>query len=463
MSKKLVVRDNILILLVFCTWAVISCSKKEFLEEIPSSDIFIPSTLNDFQAVLDADLIMGETPMMGELSADNYYISNTFYNSLRTRERTCYTWEADIYQYNDYTIEDWNIPYQQVFYANVVLDGLDKVQTNSDNQAQWNSIYGSALFIRAYAFYNLAQIFSPAYDRNISAEENMFGIPLRESSNIDHVPRSTLTETYDFITSSLKESASRLPVEIDTTHLNRPSKAAAYALLARVYLSMREYDNALIYADSCLSLHNSLINFNSINLITSFPFQRMNAETIYQSRLLGATNVLKAVVAPFCFVDSNLYKSYSPNDRRKSIFFSETMNLKGSYTGSLFMFTGLATDEVLCIKAECLARAGNVIEAMNTLNQLLESRWDNGTFSPLDAANEQEALNIILEERRKELPFRGVRWSDLRRLNKEGWNITLRRDIDGNLIELPPNSRKYVLPLPDDIVEFTRFSQYSRN
>lgn len=454
--------NHIILLLIFAG-ILGSCNKKEFLEEIPSSDIFVPTTLNDFQAILDADVVMSETPMMGEISADNYYISNSFFHSLNTRERTCYVWEEDIYQFNDNTIEDWNKPYQQVFYANVVLDGIEKIEASSINQAQWNSVYGGALFIRAYAFHNIAQVFSPPYDKNISAEDNLYGIPLRKSPNIDHVPRSTVIETYDFIVNSLKEAASRLPAAIDTNHLNRPTRAAAYAMLARVFLSMREYDKALIYADSCLDLHSSLIDYNTIGVSSPLPFPRKNVETIYQTRLLTTTNVLKALVTPFSFVDSNLYNSYDINDRRKSLFYTGAMNLKGSYSSSLFMFTGLATDEVYCIKAECLARLGQVADAMNTLNQLLENRWNIGTFTPVDAADAQEALEIILVERRKELPFRGVRWSDLRRLNKEGRNITLRRIVDGNIIELPPNSKKYVLPIPDDVSELSELPQYNRN
>jgi len=453
---------HILLLFIY-SCALVSCNKREFLEEIPSSDIFVPTTLDDFQALLDADIVMCETPMMGEISADNYRITDAFYNSLQTHERACYTWEENIYQYNELFIGDWNKPYEQVLYTNIVLDGLKKIKPGPGNQTQWNTVYGSALFMRAYAFYNLAQVFCPAFDKNISPHDNLYGIPLRQSANIGAVPRSTVTETYELITANLQEAASRLPIAIDAEHLNRPSRAAAYAMLARVYLSMREYDKALLYADSCLDLHNSLIDFNTINGSSSLPFLRNNPETLYQSRLLAATNILKAVVSPFCFVDSGLYNSYNENDLRKSIYYTSSMNLKGTYTGSVFLFSGLATDEIYCIKAECLARAGNVNGAMNTLNQLLEKRWAAGTFTPLVAANEQEALGIILEERRKELPFRGVRWSDLRRLNKEGWNITLRRFVNGNLVELPPNSKKYVLPLPNDVIEFTHFEQYGRH
>jgi hypothetical protein len=100
---------------------------------------------------------------------------------------------------------------------------------------------------------------------------------------------------------------------------------------------------------------------------------------------------------------------------------------------------------------------------MNVLNDLLVKRFKNGTFVPLTALNAIEALDMILAERRKELPFRGLRWSDLRRLNKEGENITIRRMVNGIMYELPPKSKKYVFLLPDNVVNRGHVEQYVRN
>jgi hypothetical protein len=127
------------------------------------------------------------------------------------------------------------------------------------------------------------------------------------------------------------------------------------------------------------------------------------------------------------------------------------------------MFSGLATDEVYLIKAECLARTGNYTQAMNVLNQLLVTRYKSGTFVPIVAANAQEALDTILAERRKELPFRGLRWSDLRRLNLEGRNIIVNRFVNGENYELLPKSNRYVLPIPENVKVLGQVEQYERN
>jgi hypothetical protein len=91
---------------------------------------------------------------------------------------------------------------------------------------------------------------------------------------------------------------------------------------------------------------------------------------------------------------------------------------------------------------------------MAELNTPLQNRWLQGTFTAVCAASSASALDIILVERRKELAFRGLRWTDLRRLNKEGRNISLTRLLNGSVYQLNPNSPDYILPIPPDVLGF---------
>jgi hypothetical protein len=446
---------------------LLGCHKKDFLNQKPSSDLFVPSTLQDFQALLDNDTYMSETPVLGELSSDNFYVKYPFWQTLTPKERNAYIWAPDIYQ-GIGSVGDWNFPYQQVFYANVVLDGIPKVAITSSNAQTWNTIKGSALFIRAYAFYNLAQIFAPVYDNNTADKPNS-GIPLRLNPNVDEAShRSTVNQTYTQILSDLLEAKDLLQDSVPVANLNRPSKPAAFAMLARVYLSMGMYGKAGAYADSCLHLHGDLIDYNTLSG-SPLPFNKSNQETLYQSKLLSSTDVLKGLIYKDCIVDTTLYRLYNKNDLRHSIFYtsppltdSTLINPKGSYNGSIFLFSGLATDEALLIRAECSVRLGNRSAGMSDLNSLLRKRWKTGTYVDTTADSDDAALNIILTERRKELPFRGLRWTDLRRLNKEGANITLTRSLNGQSYQLNPNSPLYVLPIPPDVIQLSNIPQNNR-
>jgi hypothetical protein len=67
-----------------------------------------------------------------------------------------------------------------------------------------------------------------------------------------------------------------------------------------------------------------------------------------------------------------------------------------------------------------------------------------------------------LLERRRELLFRGLRFTDLLRLNKEGYQIALLRNLNGQQYALPPNSPLYVLPIPPDEIALTGEEQNPR-
>ncbi|PTT01392.1 RagB/SusD family nutrient uptake outer membrane protein, partial [Pedobacter sp. HMWF019] len=366
----------------------------------------------------------------------------------------------------DTGISDWNLPYQTIFYANIVLEGLVKSDSASSTKGQY--LKGWALFSRAFAFYNLTRTFCKAYDA-ASANTDL-GIPLRLASAIDYLkPRASLKESYNQIFADLNESLSLLPSERPSANLNRPSKIAAYALLARISLDMRNYTAAEKYAEQALALYSKLIDYNVVSQTSMTPFSRTNDELICNYGQYGNYSYMTAnyVEAPDR-VSALLIALYAPSDLRLKVFYGQNADgsfyKKRGYNGNGFYpFTGLATDELYLIKAECLARRNETKSAMDKLNQLLALRFDKSkTFQPVNASSSADALTKILLERRKELVWRGMRWNDLKRLNKEGANITLSRVLNGITYTLPPNDSRYVFPIPNDEITLSGIEQNPR-
>jgi tetratricopeptide (TPR) repeat protein len=441
---------------------IFSC-KKDWIEVKSNKALDVPTTVSDFQALLDNSQYMNDQhPSMGEISADNYYLPNNTWQIWAFRN--AYVWAADIY--NNLTTDNvnWNYSYRQVFYSNIVLDDVDKVGADKINTAEWNNVKGSAYYFRADAFFNISQLYTKPYSLTFPDE---MGIPLRLNADPNgKSTRSTLQETYQQIISDLQNAVSYLPnIPLYKT---RPSKPAAYALLSRVYLVMKDYGKALQFSDSCLKLYNSLIDYNTLKSTVNYPIPGLNKEVIFQATmaddLVGTNNY---------FVDSNLYRSYDINDLRKVMFYktntSGQATFVGTYTGgtagstgSNRTFGGIATDEVYLMRAECHARTGNLTLAMNDLNSVMSKRWKTGTFVPFTATSTNEAMTHILRERRKETPFRGLRWLDLRRLNSDGANITLTRNLNGQVYTLAPNDPRYVLPIPPDVIATTDMIQNER-
>ena len=445
----------VLLLLVFISLG--GC--KKYLDEKPDGHLEIPSTLDDFQALIDRYQVMNiADPAAGEVSCDDYYLLTQDYLSLSDDTyRNMYTWQkSNLFLPAN---NEWFNLYRIVFTANTIVEGLDKINPSDTGEPNFSNVKGQALFARGKALFSVASIWSQAYDPNTGGID--LGIPIRLTSDFNKTSvRANITDTYNQIISDLKQAISLLPVK--QIHVIRSSKAAAYAMLARTYLAMRQYQSAGLYADSCLQLNNNLIDYNTLSATAAYPFIKFNGEVIYDSEMTTEPPINNTKAR----IDTLLYRSYSTNDLRKTLYYkagtNSTIVFKGSYGGSLVLFDGLATDEMYLIRAECYARSNGVTQAMQDLNLLLSKRYKTGTFTNLTASSGADALNKILIERRKELVMRGVRWTDIKRLNKESANIILTRNVNGQTFILPPNDLRYALPIPDDIIQLTGMPQNPR-
>jgi hypothetical protein len=68
-----------------------------------------------------------------------------------------------------------------------------------------------------------------------------------------------------------------------------------------------------------------------------------------------------------------------------------------------------------------------------------------------------------LAERRKELIYRGIRWSDLRRLNRDSrFGIILTKTLNGVTYSLLPNDKRYVLPIDEIEIRLSGIQQNNR-
>lgn len=441
----------ILFAMIAVSFLTISCEK--YLEEPSNKNLSTISSLDDIQAILNNFSWLNYAGASAqEVSADDYYINDADFASLAFEpNQRLYTWQKSTVFLDGSNGNDWMNLYRVVHTSNTALEKLSEMGSAGVNKAVVDNLKGQALVFRAISFLDAVQIWSPAYDKATASTDK--GIPLRLNSDFNEKSvRASVEESYARIISDLEEAVQLLPAS--QISVNRPSKAAAYGLLARTYLWMRDYQNAGLYADSCLKIKSTLINYNTLKATDTYSVKQHNVEIIFEkaSALGEVLAIGRAKITP------SLYNSYASNDLRKSIFFSNnangTVGFRGFYSGSQGIYSGITTNEMYLISAESRARGNKVTEAMTDLNTLLVARWKANTFIPLTAANESQALALILQERRKELLLRGFRWMDIKRLNKEGANISLSRAINGTTYTLLANDPGFALPLPDDIQSF---------
>ncbi len=438
----------------FMSLGLFSC--ENFLDERPSKSLATPTSLEDLQSLLDhVSFINGRSTDLIDLVADDFFVFAENYTPRSLDERLSFVWDKDARYGNG-----WASTYQgPIYQSNVVLDQLQYIQIKDADRAIADQIQGSALFHRAFGFLHLAQLYCRPYSITASSD---LGIVLRLKSDItENSVRATVQQTYDQILNDLKKAAELLPPQ--TPFPTRPSKAAAYAAIARTYLFMRDYTNAQLYSQMCLELTSELMDFNDLVPLGYPPVPRFNQETIFYNYCLASSGML---FPPRAKIDTVLYSQYESLDLRKRVYFYEDGGyayFQGSFEAEESqLFDGLTTAEMWLTLAEAQARGGDVPMSMATLNQFLKTRYLTDSYTNRNAGSANEALTVVLLERRKELIFRGLRWPDLRRFNEEGANITLRRVIGGVEYTLPPGDPRWLMLIPDDVITRSGIPQNPR-
>lgn len=418
----------------------------------------VPGTLKDLEAIIGNSQVMTERmPYLGEVASGDFLLSGQQVTSVDETIRGTYLWTDE--QYGSLPVIDWNNRHEQIFYANTALAGLDGLSDYADTE-QWRRIKGSALFYRAWAIYQLAQLFCKPYHPP-SADTDP-GIPFLLEADINlRAARGTVRQTYDRIVMDLEQAMPLLPERPAVK--TRPGKAAAYGLLARTYLLMGQYEEAVLCVDNAFGIDNTLIDYNTLDTNSLSPFERFNDEVVFRSVIIGSY----VLVPPYFSTDPALHLSYSPHDLRKPLYFESSgpqIGFKGSYDGGSIMFCGIATDELHFIQAECLARLGHTERALEVLNRVLRHRYETGTFQPHIPMPTDELVRLVIEERRKSLCFRGLRWTDLRRLSLDSENsIRLQREVNGRAYELSPDKPNYVMYIPENEILLNPMEQNVRH
>jgi hypothetical protein len=423
---------------------------KKYLDAKPNSKLATLQSLQDLQSLLDDELRLNlQWANLGELSADDYYITDVDLAALtKDSERRMYNWETD--NLLESTSNSWLYSYLPIYYGNSILEALPGISRSNANGVDYDNIKGQAYFFKGAAMLHASFIWCQAYEENTAKQQ--LGLPIRTSTDFNVVSvRSNLADTYQQLISDLKQAASLLKVK--QVHVMRPSKIAAFAMLSRAYLSMNKYAEATLYADSALQLNNQLLDYNTLNSNAENPVPEFNTEVLMHLSMI-TPGILNPSVAK---IPNTLYTQYKTGDLRKTIFFKSNGNntwaYKGSYTGNLNIFCGPTVDEMYLNRAEGYARAGKLTDALNDINQLMVKRWNKAiAYIPYQSNQQETVINWILEERRKELLMRGLRWVDVKRLNHIGANISLTRNINGNSKVLKPNDLRFALPIPEDVV-----------
>lgn len=438
---------------------MVSCA--DFLDVKPDGKMKIPQTLEDAEALLNdyATLNTMYSPSMLTAS-DEYGLTASIYESITIEERYTYTWADDPIV----SATHWMNTYKVVYLSNQVLEVLATVDGKSVDTNRYRELKGIALFLRAFAQHQILSAHTLPYEKGKASVT--LGIPLRTSPALDVVSeRASLQTSVDQIAADYRSAATLLGGA--ALSKGKPNKAAAYGAMARLYLECSDYEKAYAYADSSLTLSPDLMDFNGMSPTPRYPIPRFNEEVLF-SAICGYSMPITNLYA---LIDTNLYNEYAANDLRKKFFFTETkqgtnklVRFKGSYDNAATAgFIGVTSSEMYLIRAEAAARLAKLDRAKQDINILRQHRIDKGSFTPVVISGPEELLDFILLERRKELVMRGLRWTDLKRLNLEPKRaIDIKREIGTESYLLKANSLKYAQIIPQVVIDESKLVQNKR-
>lgn len=455
---------KIYIILAICT-TLTSCSREEFLDIEPIGRV-IPYKTSHFRLMLDYfdDLSGGGVnPAFGygynltQYASDDFKIREQLYNSFGPIAINAYTWRDNIYQQNDED-SDWQTLYGQIYASNAIIERV--MDSEGGSESDKRQLLAEAKVHRAYAYFSLTNIYGLHYS---SSADSDLAVPLRLGTEIYGVqlPRESVKQLYDFVIEELVSSVSDLPnLPESNPYKFRPTKAGVYGFLSRVYLFMGDYEKALLNANEALQIKNSLLDYNELD-INFLTLLRFPGEAQYDPEAIWVKIADPYILRP---ADNDLYELFNDNDLRKGSYVPASLLYglpSNDYTYapsavSGYLQIGISTPELYLTRAECNARLGNTMIAMEDVNELRKHRIDQESYEDLIAESTHEALAIVKEERRRELAFRGLRFFDLKRYNEfDQANISMSRSLNGESYTLSANSNNWAFPVASKYIEIS--------
>jgi tetratricopeptide (TPR) repeat protein len=444
-------------LLLFAVLLATGCNK--FLDVAPKGK-FIPRTVADYELFLN-DLLLADAGYGNEeFMTDDLSYSDKMLASLGDgRTAKSYLWLKDLMKLQE-DDQEWNNMYRNIYNCNLVLANIGTATNGTAEDIA--RLTAEAKVQRAYYYFHLANLFGNDYQPVTAATD--LAVPLLLQPDLEaKTARATVKEVYDQVLKDLSEALAEPDLPALGRNYVHPGKAAAYALQARIFLFMGDYSQALQAANAALAIQNTLFNYNSMSLINpARPYSGFNNRPVLTSHpenIFTKNTSLSGILVRFMGGDDLLALlgekdlRYVYNFTRLDRTGAPSTNPKPDYFGNYPNYS-IGVPEMLLIKAECLARSGNKDESIDLLNTLRRNRFKPADYSALTAADAADALAKVLEERRRELFYHGLRWFDLKRLNREDrFKKTLTRVYNGQTYTLAPGDPRYLLQIAPKIIQ----------
>lgn len=390
---------------------------------------------------------------------------------------------------NAAALDIWRGPAPGILRSNLILQNVPGMNIKEDVK---NRILGEARFLRASYYFILVRLFG---DVPLITTAQTPSDDLRPS-------RATKADIYAVIIDDLTKAIDLLPARnsYSGADIGRASKGAATGMLAKVYLTLGDYEKTLALCEQVNALGYTL----NANYSDNFsPLSKNSPESLFEVQYQGKTSFSfwdnenqSSWVSTFTgprnsdFVGGGygwnqptqeFMNAYEANDNRKdqTVLYSGGPNFDGKTYLSSYSTTGfnlrkflvpksispdydtnpadfpvLRYADVLLMQAEALNELGRTADAQavsTAINQggpLNRVRRRAG-LTDVQGLSQAALREKILHERRMELAFEGHWWFDLVRINNGQYGL----DFLHSLGKTNATAKHLLLPIPQKEIE----------
>jgi len=361
---------------------------------------------------------------------------------------------------NQGVLDLWRGPWPGILRCNIILQ---KVPGMTISETVKNRVLGEAYFLRAHYYFILVRFFG---DVPLTLKPVEPGDDLRPF-------RTPKADVYKQIISDLNQAITFLPPkeQYSGNDVGRASKGSAVGMLAKVYLTLGDWQKVVDLCDQVKGLGYSLNASYGDNFSSSTENSK---ESLFEIQYVSDAGMgfwdnenqaswLSTFTGPrgsdlvaggwgWNQPTQEFINSYETGDLRKDVTafydgcpkfdgkdYKKSWSMTGfnlrkflvplsavpSYDNSPLNFPVLRYADVLLMKAEALNELGRTAEAAAPLNEV-RTRAGLGNVTGLT----KDAFRAkVLNERRMELAFEGQRWFDLIRINNGQFGIDFLKSI----------------------------------
>lgn len=369
----------------------------------------------------------------------------------------------------------WAAHYRHVLNPNLAIELLESGTLIGDDENLKKELLAESYYYRALHFFELAITYCLYYNNDTKDEP---GIVLKKTSSMEEsLKRATLKETWDFIVADIEE-ALKYPT-IEKKSVFRIGKPSVHALAARIYLYLGNYEKAFTNANAALEGYSPMVDYASEIYLLDY-YKWYGEFYLPNSSDITYYDLSRPDFYPdqYYYIESTngwwntspsqeLMDLYEPTDVRNLFYIKDWFERNGAETNKWWSYmsadvgvtlAGIGVAEMYLTRAECRARANDIINAMADVEMVRINRFHPDDYVPFAIPQTvKETVDLIIDERRREDPFK-YRFMDIKRLNNDPLTepIVIVREVNGETITIEPTDRRWARPLGPEVINLSK-------